>query len=76
MAPVRVQIRPTYQAVSLATVHHPVKDIQDFEPQTEHTVSVWKLIEIAQEDLADQDSDLNSGLAHPHRVRVVDLGLE
>lgn len=58
----------TYQTVALATVDHPIQDIQNLEPELQHAVLVRELIKIAQEDLADQNSCLNAGFAHSDRI--------
>lgn len=66
----------TYQAVALPTIHHSVKDIQDLEPEVQHGILVWVLVQITQEDLADKGCGLNTGLAHAEWIRMVRLGLQ
>lgn len=68
--------KATYQAVPLATVHHPVEDIEDLEPQIEHAVTVGKLVEVAQEDFAHQDGHLDAGFTHSQGIGVVYFGLQ
>lgn len=66
----------TYQTITLATIHHAVKDIQNPEPKRKHAGPVGKLIKEAQEDLADQRGGLEPCLAHANGVRVIDLRLQ
>lgn len=56
--------RVTYQAIALPAVYHPVKDIQDFKPEIQHGTLVRALVQITQEDLADQGCGLDAGLTH------------
>ena len=66
----------THQTVTLAAVHHTVKNIQDPEPEGKHARSVWQLVKESQEDLADQGCGLEASLCHANGVGMVDLRLQ
>ena len=65
-----------YQTITLATIHHSVENVEDLKPEREHALAVGKLIEVAQENLANQCRRLNPSLAHSQGIGVVDLRLE
>jgi len=46
------------------------------EPERNHSLTVGKLVKVAQEDFANQCRCLNSGLTHTDGIRVIHLRLE
>jgi len=62
--------------VALTAVHESIHDIQDAQPQIQHSSPLTEHDEVMEEDLAKQRGCLHTGVAHPSQIRLEYLWLE